>query len=75
MSANRHLAPGVDTTLFKTHLTVVTDAIGALRFPVKSNKFTPTVNLVHYFSYFLVSICILFFHMLIFYLLGLMLLE
>ena len=52
MSANRHLAPGVDTTLLKTHFAVVTDAVGALRFPVKSNKFPPTVNLVRSFSSF-----------------------
>ena len=51
MSANRHLAPGVDTTLLKTHFEVVTDAVGALRYPLKSNKFTPTVNLVRSFSY------------------------
>ena len=37
---------GVDTTLLKTHFVVATDAVGALRFPVKSNKFLPTVNLV-----------------------------
>ena len=52
MSANRHLAPGVDTTLLKKHFAVVTDAVGALIFPVKSNKFPPTVNLVRYFSSF-----------------------
>ena len=52
MSANRHLAPGVDNTLLNTHFAVVTDAVGALRFPVKSNKFPPTVNLVRYFSSF-----------------------
>ena len=46
MSTNRHLAPGVDTTLLKTHFAVVTDAVGALIFPVKSNKFLPTVTLV-----------------------------
>ena len=52
MSANRHLAPGVDTTLLKTHFAVVTDAVGKMRFPVKSNKFPPTVNLARSFSSF-----------------------
>ena len=52
MLANRHLAPGVDTTLLKTHFEVVNDAVGALRFPVESNNFPPTVNLVHSLSYF-----------------------
>ena len=52
MSANRHLAPGVDTKLLNTHFAVVTDVVGALRFPVKSNKFLPTVNLVRYFFSF-----------------------
>ena len=52
MSANRHLALGVDTKLLKTHFTMVTDAVGSLIFPVKSNKFPPTVNLVRYFSSF-----------------------
>ena len=52
MSANRHLAPGVDTTLLKTYFSVVTDSVGVLRFPVKSNKFLPTVNLVRSLSYF-----------------------
>ena len=52
MSSNRHLAPGVDTILLKTHFAVVTDAAGALRFPVKSNKFPSTVNIVHFFSSF-----------------------
>ena len=52
MSDNIHLAPGVDTTLLKTLFSVVTDAVGALRFPVKSNKFPPTVNLVRSLSYF-----------------------
>ena len=50
MYANRHLAPGVDTTLLNTQFAVVNDAVGALRFPVKSNKFPPTVNLVRSFS-------------------------
>ena len=52
MSANRHLSPGVDNALLKTHFAVVTDAVGALIFPVKSNKFPPTVNLMQYFSSF-----------------------
>ena len=52
MSTNRHLPPGVDITLLKTHFAVVTDAVGALRFPVKSNKFPPTVNLVRSFYSF-----------------------
>ena len=52
MYASRHLAPGVETTLLKTHFSVVTDDVGALIFPVKSNKFPPTVNLVRSFSSF-----------------------
>ena len=52
MSANRHLAPGVYTTLLKTHFAVVTDAVGAVRLPVKSNNFPPTINLVCSFSSF-----------------------
>ena len=52
MSANRHLAPGVDTTRLKTHFAVVTDAVVALIFHVKSNKFPPNVNLVRSFSSF-----------------------
>ena len=52
MSANIHLSPGDDITLLKTHFEVVTDAIGALRFSVMSNKFLPTVNIVCSFSYF-----------------------
>ena len=52
MSANKHLSPGVDTTMLKTHFSVVTDAVGVLIFPVKSNKFPPTVNIVRYFSSF-----------------------
>ena len=42
----------IDTTLLNKHFDVVTDAVGALIFPVKSNKFPPTVNLVQSFSYF-----------------------
>ena len=52
MSANRHSASGIDTTLLKKHFAVVTDAVGTLRFPVKSNTFPPTVNLVSSFSSF-----------------------
>ena len=52
MSANKYLAPGVNTTLLKTHFSVVTYAVGALRFPVKSNKFTRAVNIVCSFPYF-----------------------
>ena len=52
MSANIHFAPGVDTTLLKTHIAVVTDVVGALIFPVKYNKFPPTVNLVYSFTSF-----------------------
>ena len=52
MSSNRHLAPGVDTTLLKTHFSVVNDAVGVLRFLEKYNKFHPTVNLVLSFSFF-----------------------
>ena len=52
MSANRHLAPGVDTTLLKKKNSVVNDAVGALIFPVKYNKFPPTVNLFHSLSSF-----------------------
>ena len=52
MSFNRHLAPGVDTTLLKTHFSLVTDSVVALRFPVKSDKFPPIVNLVRSFSSF-----------------------
>ena len=52
MSANRHLSPGVDTTLLMTYFCVVTDAVGAMRFPVIFNKFPPTVNLVRSFSFF-----------------------
>ena len=68
MSANIHLAPGVDTTLLKTHFAVVTDEVGALIFPMNYYKFPLTVNLVC--SIFLVSLYILFFHMLLFDLLG-----
>ena len=52
MSSNRHLAPGVDNTLSKTQFSLVTDAVGALIFPVKSNKFPPNINLVRSFSSF-----------------------
>ena len=50
MSANRHLASGVDTILLNTHFAVVTDAVGVLIFPVKYNKLQPNVNIVHSFS-------------------------
>ena len=46
MLDNSHLDPGVDTILLKAHFAVVTDAVGALIFPVKSNKFPPTISLV-----------------------------
>ena len=52
MSASRHLDPGIETTLLKTHIAVVTDAVGALIFPVKSNKFPPIVSIVCSFSSF-----------------------
>ena len=52
MSANRHLAPGVYTTLFKTHFAVVTYAVGALIFTVRSKNFPLTVNIVISFSFF-----------------------
>ena len=52
MSDDIHLDPGFDTTLLKTHFVVVTATFGALIFPVKSNKFPPTDNLVRYFSSF-----------------------
>ena len=52
MSANRNLAPGVDTTLLNMHFKVLMDAVGEMRFPVKSNKFPPTVNLVRSFFSF-----------------------
>ena len=52
MSANIHLSPGDDITLLKTHFEVVTDEVGALRFPVKSNNFPSNINLVCSISYF-----------------------
>ena len=52
VSANRHLVPGVDTALLKKHFAVVTDAVGALIFPVKYKNFPPTVNIVRYLSSF-----------------------
>ena len=52
MSASRHLAPGMEIEMLKTHFAVVTDAVGALIFPVNSNKFTPTVSLVRSFYSF-----------------------
>ena len=73
MSANRHLDPGVDTTVLKTRFAVVTVIVGALRFPVKSNNFLPTVNLVcslYSFSGFTLHTVFPYAH---FYLLGLVL--
>ena len=52
MSANINPPPGVDTTLLNTRFAGVADAVGELRFTVKSNTFTPTVNIVRYFSAF-----------------------
>ena len=52
MLANRHLVNWVDTKLLNTHWAVLTDAVGALRFPVKCNKFPPTINLMRSFSSF-----------------------
>ena len=52
MSANRHLAPGVDTKMLNTHFAVMTDAVRALIFPVSSKKILLTVNIVRSFSYF-----------------------
>ena len=52
MSAKRHLAHGVDTTLLKTHFVVLAYAVAALIFLVKSNKFPPTVDIVRSFSSF-----------------------
>ena len=52
MLVNIHLAPEVDTTLLKTHFAVVTGDVGAMRFPVKSDKFPTSVNPVRSFSSF-----------------------
>ena len=52
MSAVRHLTLGVDITLLKTHFAVVTEAVGALRFPMNDNKLPPTVSLVRCTSAF-----------------------
>ena len=52
MLANRHLAPGFDTTLLKKYFAVVIDDVGSLRLPAKSNKLPPTINLVRSFSSF-----------------------
>ena len=41
MSAVRHLALGVDITLLKIHFAVVTEAVGALKFPRNGSKFPP----------------------------------
>ena len=47
-----HLALGVNTTLYKTHLAVMSEAVDALRFPINGRRLPPTVNLV-LFIYFL----------------------
>ena len=52
ISANRYLAPVVDTTLLNPHFSFVADAVGALIFTVNSKTFTPTFNLVLSFSSF-----------------------
>ena len=52
MSSNRRLDPGVDTAPLNTNFAVVTDAVGALRSPLKYNKFPPSINLVRSFSSF-----------------------
>ena len=52
MLANRHLAPGVDTTLLKTHFAVATNAVWALILPVNPNELPSTVNLVSSFFSF-----------------------
>ena len=75
MSANIHLAPGVDTTMLKMHFSVVTDAVGAFRFPVKYNKFPSTVNLVRSFSSFYGFALHTIFPYVTFYLLGIELWE
>jgi len=50
MSAVRHFSPGVEITLLKIHFTVATEAIGVLRFPMKSRRFPPTVRQVFSFT-------------------------
>ena len=70
MYLNRHLEIGVDTTLLKIYFAMVTDAVGALRFPVKYNNFPPTVNLVRSSLPFMVSFHRLFYHKLPFCLWG-----
>ena len=65
ISANRNLTPGVDNTLLSTHFSIVTDAVGALTFPVKSNKLTPMIiwfflSLVCFLAHYL-SVCDLFY--------------
>ena len=46
MSAVRHFALGVEMTLLKRHLAVLTVAVGVLKGPAYSSKFPPTVNRV-----------------------------
>ena len=75
MSANRHLAPGFDTKLLKNFFAELTDAVGALIFTVKSNKFPPTVNLVFSFSSFYDFNLHAIFLYVTFYLLGLVFLK
>ena len=75
MSANRHRAPGFDTTLLKTRFAVVTDAVGALIFPLSYNKFPLTVNLVRSFSSFSGFTLHTIFTYVNFYLLGLVFWE
>ena len=42
----------MDNTLLKTHLDVVTEAVGALRFPINGRRLHPTINLVLFISFF-----------------------
>ena len=75
MSANRHLDPGVDITLLKTHFAVVTDAVGALRFLWSLTNFLPHSILCAPSLPFLISFRRLFYHRLPFCLWGLWILE
>ena len=52
MSAVKNLAFGINTTPLNIHLAVVTEAVGALRFPINGSKLPPTVNLVLLTSFF-----------------------
>ena len=70
MSANRHLALGVDTTLLKTHFAVVTDAVGELRFLGSLPIFRPLSILCDPSLLFLVASHRLFYHRLPFCLWG-----